>query len=70
MAVETDEDGHCQNSLPGQTILALDFPMHQQIELLLGGTEFDIGFEFHGIECGEQRIEQLVNGNRLVAVEA
>ena len=67
LAVEPDEDGHGQHDLRWLAVFALDVAADQQIEFLLGGAEFDIGFESHGVVSLQQRIEQLVDGDGQIA---
>jgi hypothetical protein len=43
--------------------------MHQQVKFLLRGAKLHIRFQRHGIQRRQQRIKQLVNGNRQVLVE-
>ena len=41
-------------------------PPHQQVELLIGAAEFDVGAHLHRIPALHQRVEELVYRNRLV----
>ena len=50
--------------------MALQLAAHQQVELLVRASEFDIGFERHRIVALRDGIEQLVHGNRLLFLEA
>ena len=70
LAIEPHQDGHGQDHLLGLIELALNFASHQQIEFLLGGAQLHIGLEHHGIVGHQQRIEQLVNGDGLIACQA
>ena len=44
--------------------------MHQHVEFLLRRSQLDIGVELHGVVRRQQRIEQLVHGNRQILIEA
>ena len=69
LAVEADEDGHGENGLAGEAVLALDFAVDEEIEFLLGGTEFDVGFQGDGVVGGEERVEEFVDGDGVAFVE-
>ena len=45
--------------------LLLQLAPHQQVELLVGATEFDIALERHRVVALDERIKELVNGDRL-----
>ena len=44
--------------------------MDEQVEFLLGGAKLDVGLEHHGVVGREERIEQLVDRDGEVFVEA
>src|SRR5437868_411066 len=50
--------------------MPLQFAANQKIKFLIGATKFDIGFDFHRIHCLCQRIEEFMQGNRLLFVES
>ena len=45
LPVQADENRHGQHHLRGLAVFALNIAPNQQIKLLLGGAEFDVGLE-------------------------
>ena len=42
---------------------------HEQIELLIGATQFDVGLERHRVVALHQRVEEFVDADRVASVE-
>ena len=53
--------------LPGPH--ALQFAADQQVELLVGAAQFDVGLQRHRVVTLHQRVEELMDGDRLVALK-
>ena len=51
-------------------VFALDVAADEQIKFLLGGAEFDVGFERHRVVGLQQRIEKFVDGDGQILREA
>ncbi len=49
--------------------MPLQFPPNQQVELLVGAAEFHIRAQCHGVVALRQRIEHLMQKDRLFVVE-
>ncbi len=65
-AIEPLQKRHGHHALRGLTIGTLQFPPHQQIELLIRTTQFYISLEGDRVVALHQRIEKLVNRDRLI----
>ncbi|EXF46863.1 hypothetical protein BAY1663_00587 [Pseudomonas sp. BAY1663] len=57
---------HRNHALRFLPVRSLQLTPHQQVELLIGATKLDIGLERHRVISLDQRIKELVNGDRLV----
>ena len=68
--IESFEDRHCQDDLRFLSVGALQFAADEKIELLVGATELDIGLQHDGIVSLRNRVQQLVQRNRLFVLEA
>ena len=66
-AVEALQQRHHQHALRRLAVVLLQLAPHQQVELLVGAAEFDIGLHGHGIVALAQRVEEFVDGDRLAA---
>ena len=65
LAVDAREDRHRQRDLLGLPVGALDVAAEQQVELLVGPSELDVGLHRHGVVALHERIEQLEDRDRL-----
>ena len=65
-AVGAGQDRHRQDRLLRDAVGLLDLAAEQQVELLVGAAELDVGLDRHGVVALEQRIEQLEHRDRLV----
>ena len=54
----------------GLAPLALQLAPHQQVEFLVGAPQFDVGLHGDGIVPLDQRVEELVDGDRLLTRKA
>ncbi len=68
--VETLKQGHRHDHLRRLAVMLLQASAHQQVELLIRAAQFDIGPQGDRVVALHQRIEKLVDGDRLLAVEA
>ena len=68
--VQPFQQRHGQDALGRLAPLALQLAPHQQVELLVGAAQFDVGLHGDGIVPLDQRIEELVDGDRLLAGKA
>ncbi len=64
LAVGPGEDRHRQDGLLGDPVRALDVAREQQVELLIGAAELDVGLDRHRVVALQQRIEQLEDRDR------
>jgi hypothetical protein len=69
-AVQSLEQRHGQYALRRLPMVLLQLPPHQQIELLVGAAQFDIGLQRNRVITLHQRVEELVDRDRLVAMVA
>ena len=69
-AIEADENRHGENDLRRKAVFALNIAVDEEIEFLLGGTEFDVGLERNSVVGGKQRVKKFVDGNGLIVFEA
>ena len=64
-AVEALEQRHRHDDLRLLAIGLLQLAADQQIELLIGAAELDIGLQRHRVVALHERIQELVDGDRL-----
>ena len=69
-AVQPFQQRHGQDALRLLAILLLQVAAHQQVELLVGAAEFNVGLERHRVVALHQRVEELVDADRVAGVEA
>src|SRR3990167_3341328 len=65
-AIQAFKQRHGDDALRGLTIGALQLASHQQVELLIGAAQFDIRLQRYRVITLNQRVEKLVNGDRLI----
>jgi hypothetical protein len=70
LSVDPDEDRHRQDRLLGLAVGALDVAPEQQVELLVGAAELDVGVHGDRVIALQQRVEQLEHRDRLACREA
>jgi hypothetical protein len=68
-AIGAREDRHRQYRLLGYPVRALDVTPEQQVELLIGAAQLDVGANGDGVVALEQRIEELQHRDRGVRGE-
>jgi len=51
-------------------VFLLKMTAHEEVELLIGAAELEVGFERHRVVALHQRIEELMHRNRLAGLEA
>src|SRR6185437_1864505 len=69
-AVGAFQDRHRKDNLRLLPVIFLQHASHQQIEFLVGTAQFHIGFQSDGIITLANGIEQLMNGDGLLFLEA
>mmetsp|Transcript_49010 Transcript_49010/g.115137 ORF Transcript_49010/g.115137 Transcript_49010/m.115137 type:complete len:407 (-) Transcript_49010:717-1937(-) len=69
-AVQPLEQRHGQDALRLLAILLLQMAPHQQVELLVGAAELQVGLQRHRVIALHQRVEEFVHRNRRLALEA
>src|SRR5438093_5773169 len=67
--VQALEDGQGQADLGLVVVRGLDVAARKKVELLLGRADLYIGAHHHGVICLHQRIEELVDADRLALRE-
>ena len=70
LAVETFEQGHGEHDLRRLAVVGWQFAAHQQVELLIGAAEFDVALEGDRVIALHHRVEQFVDADRLLFLEA
>ena len=65
-AVEAFEQRHGQHDLRRLAVVFLQAAAHQQVELLVGAAELDVGLQRHRVVALHQRIQELVDRDRLL----
>src|SRR5690606_41063040 len=63
------QERHRQDALRLHTIFLLQLAPDQQIELLVSPAHFEVGLERDRVVALQQRVKELVNGNRNAALE-
>ena len=69
-AVQPFQDRHGQHDLRRLAIGFLHLAPDQQVELLIGAAQLDIGLHGHGVIALDQRIQEFMDGDRLPALVA
>ena len=69
-AVGADEQRDGENHLRFQAVVAHDVAADQQVKQLVGAAHLDVGLELHRVVGLRQRIQELVDADRLVGFEA
>ena len=65
-AVDADQDRHRQDRLRRLAVGRLDVAAEQQVELLVGAAQLDVGLDRHRVVALQQRVEQLERRDRRV----
>jgi len=63
------EQRHRQDALRLLAVFLLQVSAHQQVELLVGTAEFQVGLQRHRVVALHQRVQQLVDGDRAAGAE-
>ncbi len=69
-AVEAFQQRHRQHHLRFLAVRFLQLPPDQQVELLVGAAELDVGLERHRVVALHQRVQEFVHGDRLPGLVA
>ena len=69
-AIRALEQRHRDDDLWFLSVISLQFSPHQEVEFLVGASQFDIGLQRHGIISLHERIQEFMNADRLLFLEA
>ena len=69
LAIEPYENRHGHDDLRRQPVLALDFAVNQDVELLVRCAQFDIRLQHHCVVSRTQGIQKLMNGDRKILIQ-
>ena len=69
-AVEPFEQRHRHDDLRLLAVALLQLAPYQQVEFLIGAAELHVALQRHGVVALHQRIQEFVDGDRLIALVA
>ncbi len=70
LAVESLKQGHGEHDLRREAVILLELAAHEQVELLIGAAEFDVALEGDRVVALHHGVEQFVDADRLLFLEA